>query len=67
MHARCLGAEQITHARVKFLYKVYLEGIHYGLCQKHTCAVSGNTEIIVYGEDSTARRAKGVKSEFTLQ
>jgi hypothetical protein len=31
------------------------------------CAVSGTPEIIVYGEDSTASRAKGVKSEFTLQ
>jgi hypothetical protein len=31
------------------------------------CGALGTTEIIVYGEDSTESRAKGVKREFTLQ
>lgn len=65
--AHCLGAEQIhrTHTHQVLVQGLYRKGIHYGLRQKHMCALFGHPEIIVYGEEATESRAKGVKSEFS--
>lgn len=67
MHARCLGAEQIPHARQVFARSIPREYIM--VCVKSTCALFRRGQPRNYclwrGVNTQERGAKGAKSEFT--